>query len=198
MPRLQSEPTLLSEECLLQPESAVFARHQWWVMHTKPRAEKALARDLHEQQRHYFLPVLEKRKLLRGRVHTSFLPLFPGYLFLFGTQEDRLLALKTNRIVHCLEVKEQHELLTDLQRVYWLMQSGEAITPEDKLAPGDPVEIVHGALKGLTGTVLRRNHQLRLQVEVRLLQRGVSVEVESWMIEATGTLEQRPRVLMRA
>lgn len=198
MPRLQSEPYLLSDECLLVPDQASFAHHQWWVMHTKPRTEKALARRLHELQSHYFLPTHEKRTLTRGRMQTSFLPLFPSYLFVFGTEEDRLLAVKTNMVVHCIEVDAQHQLREDLHRVYRIMESGAALTAEDKLEPGDEVEINHGSLRGMTGIVIKRNNKLRLQIEVRLLQRGISMEVESWMITAIGAPRNRVLKLVHA
>jgi transcriptional antiterminator NusG len=191
MPRLQSEPYLLSDECLLAPEQASFAHHQWWVMHTKPRTEKALARRLHELETHYFLPIHEKQTLSRGRMQTSFLPLFPSYLFVFGTKEDRLQTIKTNMVVQCIEVAAQLQLREDLQRVYRLMETGAALTAEDKLEPGDEVEINHGALLGMTGVVIKRNNKLRLQIEVRLLQRGISMEVESWMITAIGSPKNR-------
>jgi transcription antitermination factor NusG len=198
MPRLQSEPCLLTDACLFGSEDEAFARHQWWVMHTKPRTEKALARRLHELERHYFLPIQEKRKLLRGRMQTSFLPLFPSYLFIFGTPEDRLLTLKTNMVVQCIEVERQKELLEDLQRVYRIIANGEALTPEDKLEPGDEVQITHGSLKGMTGIVIKRNNKLRLQIDVRMLQRGVSMEIESWMIEAIGSPRKRQLALASA
>lgn len=198
MPRLQSEPYLLSDECLLGSEQDQFANHAWWVMHTKPRTEKALARRMHELQRHYFLPIQEKRTLSRSRMKSSYIPLFPSYLFVFGTPEDRLQAIKTNMVVQCITVTEQDQLRDDLHRVYRLMKTGEALTPEDKLEPGDEVEINHGALRGMTGTVIKRNNKLRLQIEVRLLQRGISMEIETWMITAIGAPRRNKVELLRA
>ena len=71
----------------------------------------------------------------------------------------------------------------DLERVYSLMATGAPLAPEERLAPGSLVEITSGPLVGLTGKVLRRGKQLKLIVEVQFLQRGVSVEIESWMIQ---------------
>jgi hypothetical protein len=51
-------------------------------------------------------------------------------------------------------------------------------TSEDSL-----VEFVCGSLAGLQGKVIRRGEQLRLVVEVELLQRGVSVEIDSHMVQ---------------
>ena len=46
------------------------------------------------------------------------------------------------------------------------------------------MEITRGPLEGLTGKVLKKGNGLRVVVEVRLLQQGVSAEIESWMLRA--------------
>ena len=81
-------------------------------------------------------------------------------------------------------VVDQLQLQTDLTQLYRLIESEAAVTPEDRLAPGSPVRIIHGPLAGLEGKVIRRDKNCRFFIEVRLLQRAVSAEIESWMIEA--------------
>ncbi len=155
---------------------------RWWVLHTRPRSEKALARRLLSQAVGFFLPQYEKKSLNKGRLLSSHLPLFPGYLFLHGDDRGRLAALETNLIVNCLPVVNQRQLQADLERVFRLMNSDAPLTPEGRLAVGDLVEITEGALTGLRGRMVRYGKNLRVTVEVRFLQQGVSVEVERWMI----------------
>jgi transcriptional antiterminator RfaH len=80
-------------------------------------------------------------------------------------------------------VEDQQQLHKDLAAVLHLIESGSPLTAEDKLEPGDPVVITGGSLAGMEGIILRRGKQLRLLVEVQFLQQGVSVELESWMIQ---------------
>ncbi len=155
---------------------------RWWVLHTRPRTEKALARRLLSRSVGFFLPQYEKKSLSRGRLVSSHMPLFPGYLFLHGDDRGRLAALETNLIVNCLPVPDQRQLRTDLARVFRLMNSDAPLTPEARLAVGDRVEIVEGSLTGLQGRVVRHGKNLKVTVDVRFLQQGVSVEVERWMI----------------
>jgi transcriptional antiterminator RfaH len=115
------------------------------------------------------------------------MPLFAGYIFMHGDEDARLHALETNLIARCLPVPDQRRLHQDLAHVYHLVTSEAAMTPEDRLLPGTKVEIRHGPLAGLEGTVIRRGSQLRVFVEVQFLQRGVSVEIESWMLEQVGS-----------
>jgi transcription antitermination factor NusG len=193
MPRLQLEQHLSAADLFVRPRAEAVLSSRWWVMHTKPRTEKALARRLNLLGRDFFLPLYPHRTLRGGRVQRSFLPLFPGYLFVHGTDEDRLDALKTNFVVQCLTVVDQRQLHEDLQSVHRLMTDGAGLAPEDRLVPGAAVEIVHGALQGMEGRVIRRDRQPRFVVEVRLLQRGVSVELESWMIAPLGTASAERR-----
>jgi transcriptional antiterminator NusG len=187
MPRLQAEPYLLPADLFERPRSDAAPIPLWWAMYTKPRAEKAFVRRFQEVGGEFFLPQFTRRSLYRGRVKTSHLPLFPGYVFIYGQDENRLSALKTNLIVQTLEVLDQHQLHNDLAAVHRLMRAGHGLSPEDQLEPGSLVEITYGALRGMVGRVIRRENRLKFLVEVRLLQRGVSMEIESWMIEKQDT-----------
>ncbi len=183
MPLLPPEPALYPDDLLSRTAPGrPGADGAWWVLHTKPRAEKQLARRLLGRGVGFFLPCYRRTWLSRGRTQQSHLPLFPGYVFLHGPEQDRLTALQSNLVAHCLPVTDQPRLHADLARVHHLIRSDAPLTPEERLPPGTPVEIVSGPLAGLTGKVLRQGKQLKLCVEVQLLQRGVSVEVEAWMI----------------
>jgi Transcription termination factor nusG len=186
MPLLPSEPFVHPAELLAaDPDAAAVAPppiHQWWVLHTRPRAEKALARRLLGRDVGFFLPQFHKQWLSRGRLLSSHLPLFPGYLFLHGDDGGRLAALETNLIVNCLPVADQRQLQTDLARVFRLMTSDAPLTPEERLGVGDRVEITEGAMAGLQGRVIRCGKNLKFIVDVHFLRQGVSVEVERWML----------------
>src|SRR2546425_6175157 len=117
MPLLPLEPFLyppnLFAEPLLPPDQGC-----WWVLHTRPRAEKALARVLHERNFCFFLPLHRRAFRSGGRARESFLPLFPGYLFLLGSDEARYAALTTNQVARVLVVDDQPRLHTDLSRIH--------------------------------------------------------------------------------
>jgi transcriptional antiterminator RfaH len=181
MPLLPAEPFVYPDDLLSGTAPPSDGELHWWVLHTRPRSEKSLARRVLKHQVSFFLPLYKKQWRSRGRLQTSYVPLFPGYVFLRGNEEARRRALETNLIANCLPVKDEARLWSDLRRVYSLMASGSPLSPEDRLEPGTRVEIVSGPLAGIEGTILRRGNQLRFFVEVELLQQGVSVEIESWM-----------------
>jgi transcriptional antiterminator RfaH len=131
----------------------------------------------------FFLPLYQKQWRSNGRNQSSYLPLFPGYVFLRGGDEARGAALTTNLIANVLPVVDQAQLYTDLTRVHHLMDSGSVMTPEAHLEPGTIVEITAGPLAGLEGKVLSRGKKLRFFIEVQLLRQGVSVDIERWMFQ---------------
>jgi transcriptional antiterminator RfaH len=160
----------------------------WWVLHTRPRAEKVLARRLLQRQTPFFLPLCKRQWRNRGRAHCSYVPLFPGYVFQQSERPTFTGTAEGHCVARILQVEDQGQLQADLRRVYCLIASDAAMTPESRLQPGTEVEITSGPLAGLDGRILRRGKQLRFFVEVRFLQQGVSVEIDSWMIEPRNPL----------
>ena len=181
MPALAPEPYIFPEHLLGNDGSSNSIAGEWWVLQTKPRSEKSLARRLLGHGVSFFLPLFLHSRRLNSRVRHVQRPLFPGYIFLHGNSEARLVALETDLVVRSLPVIDSVGLRADLVNVLQMMQTGAALHPESRLAPGTPVEIVDGPLSGMTGKLLRRGKRLRFIVEVRLLQCGVSVELEHWM-----------------
>lgn len=190
MPVLPPEPHVFPDDLLESP--ALQTDTRWWVLHTRPRAEKALVRRLLPHAVSFFLPQYEQRRQSKGRLLTSLLPLFPGYVFIHTDAEGRHRALETNCVATCIPVIDQARLRADLERVYRLVTSGSPVGPEERLQPGLRVEITHGCLSGMQGTILRRGDQLTFYVEVELIRRGVSVPVQSWMIRPVGPCAPMP------
>src|SRR5262245_12163571 len=135
MPLLTLE-TFIHPEGLLDGMEVTSYPGRWWALHTRPRAEKALARKCVDQGLSFFLPLYQQQWRSRGRLFRSHLPLFPGYVFLHGDEQTRLTALETNLVANVLPGDDQPRLHADLQRVYRLITSGAPITPEDRLEPG--------------------------------------------------------------
>ena len=181
MPILSAEPALFPAN-LFSPTYTGDAGRQWWVLHTRPRQEKSLARQLHEQSVPFFLPLISKWLNIRGKKVQSFLPLFGGYVFIHGQQEDRYFAIATRRVAQSIEVVDQRQLWTDLRQVHRLIGSGVVITPEDHLEPGTAVEIQSGPLAGLRGVIIKSASGNRFLVKVDFIQRGASVLLEDCVL----------------
>jgi transcription antitermination factor NusG len=181
MPILPLEPFLHPEE-LFSSSTVRAAEQRWWVLHTRPRAEKSLSRHCLARRIPFFLPLRRQYTRSRGRTLTSHVPLFPGYLFLLGDESERVEALTTNLIAHCLPVPDPERLEADLVGVHRVMLSGMPVSLVEQLPPGTPVEIISGPLAGLSGKVVRKGKRLTFIVEVAFLQQGARVEIDASML----------------
>lgn len=185
MPILEREASVFPEELFEDTEFELDNPHRrWWTIFTKARNEKALARDLLRFEIPYYLPMVPKENLVRKRVVHSHIPLFGGYVFMFGDEDDRIQALTTNRVSVTLNVDDQQQLRHDLNQLHRLIESGAPLTIEQRLQPGRKVRIKSGAFSGVEGVITqRRGGQRRLLVAVHFLQSGVSLEVEDFKVE---------------
>ncbi len=184
MPFLPPEPNSFPLNLFAEDNAVLRAERRWWVLHTKPRQEKSLARQLLQAQVPFYLPLIERRSLIRGRIQHSHVPLFGGYLFLLGQRDERVTALATKRVVHTLEVSDQRTLWDDLTQVHRLINTGAPITPEERLEPGAFVEITRGSLAGLKGRIVRAATGRRFVVQVNFIHRGASVLIDDFSLIA--------------
>ena len=156
---------------------------QWWVAHTKSRNEKALATQLVKKEVPYFLPMHWKVSKSRGRTIRSLLPLFPGYLFFCGGDDQRLEVLKTNRTANILQVDDQGLLIAELQPIETLLKLGKHVIPHDYIKIGQKCRVTAGPLQGAEGIVVQTPRETRLVLQVDMLGQAASVEIASDMIE---------------
>jgi transcription antitermination factor NusG len=156
----------------------------WWCLHVKPRQEKATARELRKQEVVYYLPqVMKETRTPQGRRIQSVAPLFAGYVFLNGDANDRLVALRGNRLVNVLEVVDQTGLVRDLRQIHQMLNSGLPVSAEPMMPVGATVRIVTGPLTGIVGTVIRRGNRDQFVAVVQFLGRGATVDLEDWQVE---------------
>ena len=188
MPVLAEEPCLFPENLLEDPTvvqqlDGPASERVWWVIYTKSRQEKSLARDLIGYRIPFYLPQVPREHLIRGRRVRAHVPVFPGYLFLFGSPDERVDSLRTNRISRILSVSTQEELVRDLRQLANLIAIGAPLTVEERLSPGRMVRIRNGPMAGFEGTIVQRRGSDRLLIAVKFLQQGVSVEINDFMVE---------------
>jgi transcriptional antiterminator RfaH len=183
MPILSAETSLHPPD-LLEDFATVSAERRWWALHTKPRQEKSLARQLLALESPFYLPLIPRVRSSGNRRVKSLLPLFGGYLFLFGTDEERIQSLATNRVAQILPILQTDQFRQDLQNIRDLIAAGVPLTPEGRLQPGRRVRVKSGSLMGLEGVVLSRRGEDRLLVAVHFLEQGVSIQINDFQVEA--------------
>jgi transcription antitermination factor NusG len=154
------------------------AELSWAVAHTRSRQEKALVRHLEPLGIAFYLPQLERRVRRSGRQFVSYIPLFPGYVFLRCDAAARTAVFRSQLVVRLLEVSDQDLLHGELRQLRALQESGAALTPYAPLVAGDMVRVADGPFRGYRGRVVREQSGLRLIVAVSILRQNVAVEFD--------------------
>jgi len=155
----------------------------WWVAHTKSRNEKALAWQLARRDVSYFLPMSWKVSRKKQRTFRALLPVFPGYLFFCGSENDRLEVLKTNRVASLIPVHDQARLVSELTPIERVLRAGQILLPHDYLKAGQRCRVIAGPLMGAEGIVECSPKGSRLVLQVDMLGQAASVEIDLDMVE---------------
>lgn len=174
MPLLPREIDILPEEIFTLPVDAF----PWGVAHVRSRQEKVLARHLAENGIAFYLPLTETRRQRAGRMFTSHLPLFGGYVFHRAAPGQRDLLWRSNVVANLIDVLDQAELGAELAQLRQLQLVGASLKPWTELLPGQPVRIESGSFTGYTGVVVRGKGNDRLIVRISLLRQSASVEFD--------------------
>jgi len=149
---------------------------EWRVAHVRSRQEKMLARLLLHREVPFYLPQTAKRSVGGVRARTSYLPLFPGYVFFRGDAAALDVVRRSDLAVNVLDVADQQLLHDELRQLRQLQVCGASLIPYDDLLPGDPVRVTEGSFAGYTGVIVRSTRGDRLLVAVTLLRKNVAVE----------------------
>ncbi len=197
MPLLSAEPHLYPPDLFERYECQRDDRSRWWVLHTRPRAEKCLARSFLRAGKPFFLPIYERRWRTRGQFLRSYLPLFPGYIFLFGDYPAWSEAKASRHVASGIVVADQEALHADLERLQRLIALATPLTPKPGLAPGTWVEVTSGPLTGLIGKIVRVGKRDRFLVEVQLIGQGVLADLEEYTMQPLAGLRSESVACLR-
>jgi len=167
-----------------EPRHVVAPDGHWVAFYTLARREKDLMRRLEALGVPFYAPLIRRRlHSAGGRVRTSHVPLFPGYVFSLVDDEQRRAALGTNTISRWLSVPDERMLEHDLRGIKRLIDIDKPLTPEARLEPGQLVRVRSGPLRGMEGMVVGRKGSQRLIVAVHFLNQGASIELEDVDLE---------------
>lgn len=184
MPILGREPDLYPANLLDLPQIGEETARSWWVAHTLPRREKTLVRQLQKQAIWHYLPQSEHRfRSPSGRNRISYAPVFPGYVFLYGGDQERSQTTETGSVARILQVPDGAKLTTDLRQIKKILDSGCALNAESQLEPGVAVRVTSGPFQGFEGQLLKHHSGDRLLVLVNYLQQGISIALDNWQVE---------------
>ena len=173
-------------ERYLQPVAAGTVR-QWYAVYTLPQNEKSASAHLALRDIESYLPTYERVSKWRNRQHVKLqLPLFPSYLFVCIGPRDRSRVLAAPGVVRIVGTRRESipipDEIIDFLRSELCLGRAE---PYRELVVGERVRIRDGSMRGVEGTLVRKNNKLRFILSVEMIQRHVAIEIDASSLEPT-------------
>lgn len=175
--------TSVSPAPIIAPPSPLPEAGDWFVLHTRSRQEKILAADLAAMNIGCYLPLVGHVRFYGRRKANVDLPLFTGYLFLRGSLEDAYRADRTKRVAQIIPVSDQRKLHWELANIHMAISAQAPLDPYPYLVVGTRVEVRSGPFRGLQGVIENRSRLTRLILNVEILGRAVSLEIDGSLLD---------------
>jgi len=165
----------------------------WYALYVKHQHERKVAVLLERKGIEVLLPLQKVVRRWKDRSKTLSLPIFPNYVFVHSDLENKWRMLNTPGIFFLVESQGKASAIPkeEMESIRCLMISGLPMQAHSYLAAGDHVQVCAGPLQGVTGILERFKNQYRVIINVELLQKAVSVEVELSNLRRV----QRPRYI---
>jgi transcription antitermination factor NusG len=157
----------------------------WYAAQTWANHEKRVHNHLQQRTVESYLPVYTAVRQWKDRRVKLDIPLFPGYVFVRISLQDRLQVLQLPSVVRLVGFGGQPTPLPDHQ--IEALRQGLTHTvfmkPHPYLKVGQRARVKSGPLQGLEGILLRKKKLSRFIISLDLIMRSVSVELDIYDIE---------------
>jgi transcriptional antiterminator NusG len=158
----------------------------WLAVWTRSRHEAAVRNQLAARGLETFLPMVIRWSQWKDRRKRIDWPLFPGYCFVRLDPADAVRALSCTGVAGLVSFDGRPAVVDEreIASVRCLIDSEWRLDPCPFIHEGDPVEVVHGPLRGVIGRLVRKGAHARLIVSVGLLGQGLTVDVDAADVRA--------------
>jgi transcription termination/antitermination protein NusG len=160
----------------------------WFAVRVRSNYEKPVSAVLRGKGFEEFVPMYRAKRHWSDRTKVIDIPLFPGYLFCRLDLNKRLPLLTTPGFLYLVGKGKSPEPVEEgeIMAIQSVVRSGIPVLPGASVVVGQKVSLERGPLRGVEGVVAKIADQHRIFVNVTLLQRSVSVQVDPDWIRAVG------------
>jgi transcription antitermination factor NusG len=160
-------------------------RH-WLAAYTKARHEYVVARQLESKTVVFLLPTFVRSARWSDRVKCVKSPLFPSYVFVHVSDDERVRVLQTAGVVNIVSVAGRPALLREAEvaMLRECVARPYEVEPHSFLRLGQRVRVKHGPFEGWEGILTYRKNAARLVVGLEQIMQSVSVDLDGADVEA--------------
>ena len=157
----------------------------WFVLYTRHRHEKLIAKSLSNKGFEVFLPLYAALRTWKDRKKELSLPLFPCYVFLRGKLERQLEILTTPGVSSVITIDGQPAVVPsqEIESIRRATTMSLRVEPYPFLQYGERVRIKSGPFEGIEGILTLQKNVYRLVLSVEMLGKSVAVEIDRSMVE---------------
>jgi transcription antitermination factor NusG len=155
----------------------------WFVAHTKPRCEKKLVRYCQREDLSATLPTHKAAHKYRRKTVVFEKPLFPGYVFLQISNEQRGKVTQSDCLANLLEVIDQQLFIRQLREILCALETGLEIRLAPSIGEGMRVKIKNGPLQGIEGWVEKRHGMSTVLLRLDFIGQAAAVKLEATDLE---------------
>src|SRR5882757_3653992 len=156
-------------------------QRRWFAVFTRSHHEKRVAQYYRERNIEHLLPLSRiQRQWSHYRKVTVELPLFPNYIFVHISRQERTPAIQVPGALSLVGQSSVPAPLRDVE-IESLRESLKlpSCEPHPYLVVGARVRINKGALAGKVGIVLRNRNRWRVVLTLSLIMSSFTVEVDA-------------------
>jgi transcription antitermination factor NusG len=176
---------IAGHETQRSPAPAPVSDVQWYAAYTSANHEKKIASELQRRSVECFLPLYHSVRRWKDRRVELQLPLFPGYIFVHFSLQDRLRVLQIPGVVRFVGFSDGPTLVpeAEIMGIQNILHQRLRAEPHPYLTAGRRVRVKAGPLTGLQGILLRRKKKFRFVVSVEMIMRSVAIEMDECDLE---------------
>lgn len=158
---------------------------RWYAAYTRHQHEKAAASHLSGKGFEVLLPLYRSLNRWKDRYKEVFLPLFPGYVFVFADLHRKVDVLRAPGVCWLVGAAGIPVSIPqpDIDCLRKLSDSSLACQPHPYLKCGDRVRVRSGPLVGMEGILVQVKRQWRVVVTMDLLRQSAAVEIDAATLE---------------
>jgi transcription antitermination factor NusG len=157
----------------------------WLAAYTRSRHENHVAEQLAGKGVESLLPTFERFSRWSDRIRRSQAPLFPGYVFVHVTREERVPVLQTSGVVNIVSVAGKAARLEEeeIERVRACGKHASLVEPHPFLRIGQRVRVKHGPFAGWDGILVEKQNSTRLVITVEQIMKSVAINLHGADVE---------------
>lgn len=183
----------MSESAIIPSEEEVkvvkkVIEKKWYAVYTRPRAEKLVCDRVVEMGAEVFLPLQKTYRIWSDRKKLVIKPLLSSYLFVKTSGKEKGEIVKVAGVVKYISFEGHAVAIPENQinNLRLIVNSDARIdVTTEQFDPGDKVEVMHGALCGLTGELIKIGSKSRVIVRIDRLDQNLILKIPKSFLKKT-------------